>query len=135
MTADNGGRTWKQLWLFEVGGEMLEEVEVVGHDDSFEEWHAEEKHGEEIVWKDAQMFYTVMAMFDFEADRRGWALNEIRFQRKGDGRVLAIMKASKGKRKVVAFVGGETFFDCWREIQETKRREGFLWKPDQYAKF
>lgn len=135
MNEETKESDWTQLWLIEPEEGEVKTVQVVGHEDSFEEWAEARRPWEWQVWKDAQMFYTVMAMFDFEAERKGWALNEIRFQRKEDGRMLAIMKASKGKRRLVAFVGGETFFDCWREIQETKRREGFVWKPDQYAKF
>ena len=126
---------WTQLWIPGTEEYFAPTVELVGEADSFEEWAREPQAGEATIWKDAQMFYTVMAMFDFEADRRGWSLDELRFQRKEDGRVLAIMKASKGKKRVVAFVGGESFYDTWREVQETKRREGFEWKPDKYAKF
>jgi len=135
MNTETGKMVWTQLWLLPEWAGAPETL-VEGHADSFEEWAEENpSHNQGQAWKDAQMFYTVMAMFDFEADRRGWSLDEIRLQRKDGGGVLAILKASKGKRKVVAFVGGNNFYDCWQEIQETKRREGFDWKPDKYAKF
>jgi len=130
-----GNVTWQQLWLPIEGMEKAPAVIVEGTGDSFEEWTEGPGTGEGYIWKDAQMFYTVMAMFDFEADRRGWSLDEVRFQRKEEGQVLAIMKASKGGKKVVAFVRGSSFYDTWREVQETKRREGFDWRPDKYAKF
>lgn len=134
MNTDKGISEWTQGWLFPELEPHMNTLEVVGHADSFEEWATEQPDIDARIFKDAQMFYTVMAMFDFEADRRGWRLDEIRFQRKEDGRVLSIMKASKGSRKVVAFVGGQSFYDTWREVQETKRREGFEWKPDKWAK-
>jgi len=135
MDTETGKMTWTQLWLPIEGADAAPALLITGGEDSYEEWAEEDHSIPPVVWKDAQMFYTVMAMFDFEADRRGWALTEVRFQRKEEGRVLAIMKASKGKRRVVAFIEGQTFFDCWKAIQETKRTEGFEWKPDRYAKF
>ena len=135
MDTETGKMTWRQLWIPGLEGMPAIEIEVQGGEDSYEEWAVEPGNIAAYVWKDAQMFYTVMSMFDFEAERRGWALDEIRLQRKEDGQVLAILKASKGKRKIVAFVRGSNFYDTWKEIQETKRREGFDWKPDKYAKF
>lgn len=124
---------WSQLWLFPELSDGLG-VEVVGTAESESDWDQEPQGWQHQVWKDAQILYTVMAMFDFEADRRGWELYEVRFQRKEPGKFLAIMKARKGKSKVVAFVAGSSFYDLITEIQETKRREGFVWKEDKWAK-
>lgn len=90
---------------------------------------------ERIVWRDAQTFYAVTALVDYQPERRGWVLEGWNIKRREDGTLLSILKASKGRRRLVAFVEAPTFWKMFEEIRYLSRIEGFQWKPDKYAKF
>jgi len=46
---------------------------------------------------------------------------------------LLVVRAEKAGKRVVAFAGGHSPFDCWEQFLRAISRKGFQWKADKFA--